>query len=58
MTCIIFYYYFYIIVVTLTHPPLGGNTSLVAGATPVFDEIVISMEKMNRIIEIDETSGF
>lgn len=33
--------------------PQGGNTSLVQGATPVFDEVVLSLEHMNKIISID-----
>jgi FAD/FMN-containing dehydrogenase len=36
--------------------PQGGNTSLVGGATPLRDgrkNIVVSLEKMNRIIAID-----
>ena len=37
--------------------PQGGNTNFVGGATPVFDEVVISMRKMNRIIEVDEVSA-
>ena len=37
--------------------PQGGNTSLVGGSVPVFDEIVISTQLMNKIISIDEISG-
>ena len=37
--------------------PQGGNTGLVGGSVPVFDEIVISLERMNKIIEIDTTTG-
>eukprot|EP00392_Amoebophrya_sp_AT5.2_P015060 g15250.t1 len=37
--------------------PQGGNTGLVGGATPVFDEIIISLEKMNKVVSIDERSG-
>lgn len=37
--------------------PQGGNTGLVGGGVPVFDEIVISLEKMNRIIGLDQVSG-
>ncbi|KAL2259325.1 hypothetical protein VTK26DRAFT_7042 [Humicola hyalothermophila] len=37
--------------------PQGGNTGLVGGSVPVFDEIVINMSRMNRIIEFDEVSG-
>lgn len=38
--------------------PQGGNTGLVGGSVPVFDEIVISTSLMNKIIQIDEISGF
>mgnify|MGYP003623547609 CR=1 FL=1 len=31
----------------------GGGTGLCAGAVPVYESIVLSMERMNRIIEID-----
>lgn len=37
--------------------PQGGNTGLVGGSVPVFDEIVISMQKMNSIRSFDEVSG-
>jgi len=37
--------------------PQGGNTGLVGGSVPVFDEVVISTNKMNSIIEIDEFTG-
>lgn len=37
--------------------PQGGNTGLVGGSVPVFDEIVISMNSMNKIETIDEYSG-
>lgn len=32
----------------------GGATGLTGGCTPVVDSIIISMERMNKIIEIDE----
>ncbi len=34
--------------------PRSGGTSLSAGAVPVFGGVVLSLEKMNRIKEIDE----
>lgn len=34
--------------------PRGGGTGLSGGATPIHGGIVISLEKMNRIIEIDK----
>lgn len=37
--------------------PQGGNTGLVGGSVPVFDEVVISMGLMNKIEHIDEYSG-
>ncbi|XP_023310421.1 D-2-hydroxyglutarate dehydrogenase, mitochondrial-like [Anoplophora glabripennis] len=37
--------------------PQGGNTSVVGGSVPVFDEIIVSTELMNEIISLDETSG-
>ena len=32
--------------------PQGGRTSLVVGATPFHGEVVISLEKMNKIYEL------
>ena len=37
--------------------PQGGNSGLVGGSVPVFDEIVISMSRMNEIRSFDEVSG-
>ncbi|KAF2865821.1 hypothetical protein BDV95DRAFT_530756 [Massariosphaeria phaeospora] len=37
--------------------PQGGNTGLVGGSVPVFDEIVINMQRMNKIRSFDEVSG-
>ncbi|KAM7196031.1 D-lactate dehydrogenase [Naviculisporaceae sp. PSN 640] len=37
--------------------PQGGNTGLVGGSVPVFDEIVINMGRMNKIIDFDEVGG-
>ncbi|KAM5351401.1 hypothetical protein ACJ41O_004124 [Fusarium nematophilum] len=37
--------------------PQGGNTGLVGGSIPVFDEIVVSMARMNQIRSFDEVSG-
>jgi len=37
--------------------PQGGNTGLVGGSVPVFDEIILSMALMNRIISFDSLSG-
>lgn len=37
--------------------PQGGNTGLVGGGIPVFDEIVINTARMNEIRSFDENSG-
>eukprot|EP00124_Ichthyophonus_hoferi_P002563 Ihof_evm2s179 gene=Ihof_evmTU2s179 len=37
--------------------PQGGNTGLVGGSVPVFDEIVLSMGLMNKILHFDDVSG-
>jgi len=37
--------------------PQGGNTGLVGGSVPVFDEIVISLQRMNKIKSFDPISG-
>ena len=37
--------------------PQGGNTGLVGGSIPVFDEIVINMAKMDSIRSFDDVSG-
>jgi len=37
--------------------PQGGNTGLVGGSVPVFDEVVISMQLMNRILSFDKLAG-
>ncbi|KUI54365.1 hypothetical protein VP1G_01713 [Cytospora mali] len=37
--------------------PQGGNTGLVGGSVPVFDEIVINMSRMNQIHSFDDVSG-
>jgi FAD/FMN-containing dehydrogenase len=37
--------------------PQGGNTGLVGGSVPVFDEIVISTSRMNSIRSFDPVSG-
>ncbi|KAF2483536.1 hypothetical protein BDY17DRAFT_280612 [Neohortaea acidophila] len=37
--------------------PQGGNTGLVGGSVPVFDEVVINLGKMNKIRSFDEVSG-
>ena len=37
--------------------PQGGNTGLVGGSVPVFDEIVINLSRMNKIRSFDDVSG-
>lgn len=37
--------------------PQGGNTGLVGGSIPVFDEIVINTARMNKIRSFDDASG-
>jgi len=37
--------------------PQGGNTGLVGGAVPVNGEVVISLRRMNRLVEVDAGSG-
>ncbi|KAF2427571.1 hypothetical protein EJ08DRAFT_651391 [Tothia fuscella] len=37
--------------------PQGGNTGLVGGSVPVFDEIVINLTRMNKIHSFDDVSG-
>ncbi|XP_073969626.1 D-2-hydroxyglutarate dehydrogenase, mitochondrial-like isoform X2 [Rhodnius prolixus] len=37
--------------------PQGGNTSIVGGSVPVFDEIVISTSLMNNILKVDDLAG-
>ena len=37
--------------------PQGGNSGLVGGSVPVFDEIVISTSRMNQIRSFDSVSG-
>ena len=37
--------------------PQGGNTGLVGGSNPVFDEIILSTSLMNKIEHVDNVSG-
>ncbi|KAJ6915920.1 Ubiquitin-conjugating enzyme [Populus alba x Populus x berolinensis] len=37
--------------------PQGGNTGLVGGSVPVFDEVIINAGSMNKIIAFDKVSG-
>lgn len=35
----------------------GGNTGLVGGSVPVFDEVILSTSAMNNIISFNKLSG-
>ena len=37
--------------------PQGGNTGLVGGSNPVYDEIILSMSRMNRVLGFDDSYG-
>eukprot|EP01018_Ginkgo_biloba_P020945 Gb_12081 [translate_table: standard] len=37
--------------------PQGGNTGLVGGSVPVFDEVIINLGLMNNTISFDKVSG-
>lgn len=37
--------------------PQGGNTGLVGGSVPVFDEVIVNTSSMNKIISFDKVSG-
>ncbi|PIN15809.1 Proteins containing the FAD binding domain [Handroanthus impetiginosus] len=37
--------------------PQGGNTGLVGGSVPVFDEVIINVSSMNNILSFDKVSG-
>ncbi|GBM38215.1 D-2-hydroxyglutarate dehydrogenase, mitochondrial [Araneus ventricosus] len=37
--------------------PQGGNTGLVGGSIPIFDEIVVSMSLMNDVLHFDDNTG-
>lgn len=37
--------------------PQGGNTGLVGGSNPVFDEVIISTSLMNQVEDVDPVSG-
>ncbi|KAL8278887.1 hypothetical protein RQP46_008758 [Phenoliferia psychrophenolica] len=37
--------------------PQGGNTGLVGGSTPVYDEVILSTEGMKDVRHFDEVSG-
>jgi FAD/FMN-containing dehydrogenase len=38
--------------------PQGGNTGLVGGSIPIFDEVVVSLQRMNTVRHIDQASGY
>eukprot|EP00920_Eleutheroschizon_duboscqi_P033646 GHVT01080910.1.p1 GENE.GHVT01080910.1~~GHVT01080910.1.p1 ORF type:complete len:502 (-),score=112.04 GHVT01080910.1:40-1545(-) len=37
--------------------PQGGNTGLVGGSVPVYDELVVNLAKMNAVVDFCPTSG-
>jgi FAD/FMN-containing dehydrogenase len=37
--------------------PQGGNTGLVGGSTPIFDEIIVNLKNMNKIEKFDPISS-
>ncbi|XP_058086759.1 D-2-hydroxyglutarate dehydrogenase, mitochondrial isoform X2 [Magnolia sinica] len=37
--------------------PQGGNTGLVGGSVPVFDEVIVNVGSMNNTISFDKVSG-
>ncbi|XP_054271887.1 D-2-hydroxyglutarate dehydrogenase, mitochondrial-like isoform X1 [Macrosteles quadrilineatus] len=37
--------------------PQGGNTGVLGGSVPIFDEVIISTSYMNKIIQINEIPG-
>jgi len=37
--------------------PQGGNTGLVGGSVPAYDEVIISTARMDQVVSFDETSG-
>jgi len=37
--------------------PQGGNTGLCGGSNPVFDEVILSLARMNKVENIDSVSG-
>lgn len=37
--------------------PQGGNTGLVGGSQPIFDEVILNFSNMNKIINFDESYG-
>lgn len=37
--------------------PQGGNTGLVGGSVPVFDEVILNLSSMNSILKFDEHLG-
>ena len=37
--------------------PQGGNTGLVGGSVPVFDEIILNLQNMNKIEKVNEVTS-
>ncbi|PKA65552.1 putative D-2-hydroxyglutarate dehydrogenase, mitochondrial [Apostasia shenzhenica] len=37
--------------------PQGGNTGLVGGSVPVYDEVIINLSAMDKIVSLDKVNG-
>lgn len=37
--------------------PQAGRTSLIGGSVPIFDEVILGVKKMNRVLEFDAVNG-
>jgi FAD/FMN-containing dehydrogenase len=37
--------------------PHGGNTGLAGGSVPVYDEVVLSLQRLNEVLQVDVNSG-
>ncbi|GBG68855.1 hypothetical protein CBR_g3549 [Chara braunii] len=37
--------------------PQGGNTGMVGGSVPVFDEVILNLGSMDRVLSFDEVGG-
>lgn len=54
---VLFFSYSYCNSRNLAVNPQGGNTGLVGGSVPVYDEIILSTSLMNKILNFDSISG-
>ena len=37
--------------------PQAGNTSQVGASVPIFDEVILSIKKLNKIVNFDDVNG-